>query len=799
MTNIVPASSFDDVPLLEKGDAVEGGIGGASNKQAIALANRDQFLDDKIDALQAADVNADKAGTAQQFMSSHEGDSNPHTQYLLKDDADKAFLKLSGANLPNGAVLLDKDGKIPSVFLDLIQSTYVIVADKAARLALPQTDNLTIAVQADEDTLYYLNGAKDPSVESNWVRGQAATVSGVSRVFGRTGEITAQAGDYTTDQVTESPDKLFTTPAEKQTWGQKQDKLVSGTNIVTLFGKPLLAAGNFAPTPKDMGAAAEKHVHPTSDITDFKRDVLALVGANLFPGKNMTVNYDATTGKITVAASVGSGGDTNSFTVVEKSGAIAGQQFVFNMQPQAKFNLQAFALKSIAGAVSQTYPQDTFAAADANLQSVTSMLAINAGLSLVTSQSKSTSADGSLYSAAVNGDVVSMNITGSVEKIVTPVMTANNAPSGYTASASSQYDSGSSPWKAFDQSSASTWISLNQPSSGSPQWVAIALPAAKRVTRYEVVNRLTGFINSPTAWTLQGFDGSNWNTVDTRTDSNNTGGAVRSYAVTNPGTYSAYRLMVTNCAQAGALTVGDLNLYSMEETKFLLRNASKTYNVVNNALVEVTATVDAAYISANGASNVALSNDMLGTLGASFKVLTGSLTSIGVSQIPKDQIALNKNLTNAGKWAKINSLTMTSTVTGNGKARLAVTKDLTNYFVFDGSAWQSIGTLTADTASASKLLAQGMTQAVVNAITADQWKLLLADSNGSLGSLAFAYALGSSALTDSVVVKSTMYNVDENGSWKLQSPTEVEINWQTDGVVFKTTTAGTYKFGYQIP
>jgi|AGFS01.1.fsa_nt_gi F5/8 type C domain. len=799
MTNIVPTSSFDDVPLLEKGDAVEGGIGGASNKQAIALANRDQFLDDKIDALQAADVNADKAGTAQQFMTSHEGDSNPHTQYLLKDDADKAFLKLSGANLPNGAVLLDKDGKIPTAFLDLIQSTYVIVADKAARLALPQTANLTIAVQADEDTLYYLNGGKDPSVEGNWVKGQAATVSGVSRVFGRTGEITAQAGDYNADQITETANKLFATPAEKQTWGQKQEKLVSGTNIVTLFGKPLLGAGNFAPTPKDMGAAAEKHVHPTSDITDFKKDVLSTVGSNLVPGKNMTLNFDATTGKITLAASLSSGGDDNSFTVVDKIGAIAGQQFVFNFAPQAKYNLQAFALKSIAGAVSQTYPQDTFAAADANLQTITSMLTINAGLSLITSQNKTTAADGSLYSAALNGDVISMNITGSVEKLITPVMTANNAPTGYTASASSQYDSGSPPWKAFDQTSSSTWISLNQPSSGSPQWVAIALPAAKKVTRYEVVNRLTGFINSPTAWTLQGFDGSNWLTLDTRSDTNNTGGAVRSYAVTNPGTYSAYRLMVTNCAQAGALTVGDLNLYSMEDTKFLLSNASKTYNVVNNALVEVTGTVDAAYITANGTSNAAITSSMLATLGTSFKVLTGALTSIGVNHVPRDQIALNKNLTNAGKWAKINSLTMTSTVTGTGKARLAVTKDLINYFVFDGSAWQNIGTLTADTTSATKLLNQGMTQAAVNAITADQWKLLLADSNGSLSSLAFAYALGSTAATDAVTIKSTMYNVDENGSWKLQSPTEVEINWQSDGVVFKTTTAGTYKFGYQIP
>jgi hypothetical protein len=50
--DIIPVSQFDNVPLLDKTDRVEGGLLGASNKQAASLANRTQWLKDAIDALE---------------------------------------------------------------------------------------------------------------------------------------------------------------------------------------------------------------------------------------------------------------------------------------------------------------------------------------------------------------------------------------------------------------------------------------------------------------------------------------------------------------------------------------------------------------------------------------------------------------------------------------------------------------------------------------------------------------------------------------------------------------------------
>ncbi|MGI8487882.1 hypothetical protein [Pectobacterium polaris] len=42
-------------------------------------------------------------------------------------------------------------------------------------------------------------------------------------------------------------------------------------------------------------------------------------------------------------------------------------------------------------------------------------------------------------------------------------------------------------------------------------------------------------------------------------------------------------------------------------------------------------------------------------------------------------------------------------------------------------------------------------------------------------------------------------NVTDASSWKVQSPSEVEIRWRTDSVTFRNATAGNYKLAYQIP
>ncbi|MBQ4774161.1 hypothetical protein F9U44_21990, partial [Pectobacterium versatile] len=72
--------------------------------------------------------------------------------------------------------------------------------------------------------------------------GQEPGVSGVASVFGRTGVVTAQPGDYTADQITETATRKFASPDEKAFWNAKQAELISGTTIRTLFGQSLLGS-----------------------------------------------------------------------------------------------------------------------------------------------------------------------------------------------------------------------------------------------------------------------------------------------------------------------------------------------------------------------------------------------------------------------------------------------------------------------------------------------------------------------------------------------------------------------------
>ncbi|MBW5898724.1 hypothetical protein IM881_19795, partial [Pectobacterium brasiliense] len=111
--------------------------------------------------------------------------------------------------------------------------------------------------------------------------GQEPGVSGVASVFGRTGVVTAQAGDYTADQITETATRKFATPDEKAVWNAKQDALISGTTIRTLFGQSLLGSGDFSPTPAQMGVAAADHTHTTADITDYTQKTKQLIHSSL--------------------------------------------------------------------------------------------------------------------------------------------------------------------------------------------------------------------------------------------------------------------------------------------------------------------------------------------------------------------------------------------------------------------------------------------------------------------------------------------------------------------------------------
>jgi hypothetical protein len=146
-----------------------------------------------------------------------------------------------------------------------------------------------------------------------------------------------------------------------------------------------------------------------------------------------------------------------------------------------------------------------------------------------------------------------------------PVMTGPNTPRGIVTR-SGIYGSTDEAWQAFDSSPTGTqWISETW--TANPVWIGYEWSDGPRqITRYSL-HFVNGSLTSraPRDFQLQGWNGSDWVTVDSRTNEINWGGnEQRHYTVTSPGSYGKYRLYVTedNDARATivAISLGNLTL-----------------------------------------------------------------------------------------------------------------------------------------------------------------------------------------------------------------------------------------------
>lgn len=159
------------------------------------------------------------------------------------------------------------------------------------------------------------------------------------------------------------------------------------------------------------------------------------------------------------------------------------------------------------------------------------------------------------------------------DNVALPSMTSNSLPAGYTA-ASSNAQSGYDAWKAFNGSSTGAVNDLVSSSSPTVPWTLDrALPAAKRVYSYRLIqhsgpgNENWNDLGSPTEWTIRGSnDGVNWTVIDNRSSQPISFGSSILYEVANPGSYSMYRMQVTRAGTGGAsptyIIIGELTYYT---------------------------------------------------------------------------------------------------------------------------------------------------------------------------------------------------------------------------------------------
>ncbi|KFX00333.1 discoidin domain-containing protein [Pectobacterium carotovorum] len=632
--------------------------------------------------------------------------------------------------------------------------------------------------------------------------GQEPGVSGVASVFGRTGIVTAQPGDYTADQITETATRKFASPDEKAIWNAKQDALISGTTIRTLFGQSLLGSGDFSPTPAQMGVAAADHTHTTADITDYTQKTKQLIHSSLEAGTGVALSYNPVNEKTVISATGGGSGSGGSgYIVADRQGATAGQNHVFNITPQSTFNLAAYALKEVAGATNQTYVVDDFGVSSEGNYNVTHAAVFDNTLRPYVGKLYNLVQSGNFYSSPVKSDGKSIEIDA-VNKTLIPAMTANNSSVGYMVDASSEYSTQYAAWTAFNGTLNRYWASKTVPTVANPHWLRITMAAPVLIDTYRITNEnLNPGPLSPKSWMFQGSnDGTTWDTLHTVSNDTRDGrGAVREYTFTNNTPYSSFRILITAQNAGPHVQIGEFEIFRRER---LLINGSdgKWYSANNGILTSVPAPSVAADFYETGflSSGVIPESSLSGIQPVT--IFSSKNIDAKVLYTPHPQIAIQKVASSAALWSQINSAVLTATQTGNGKVRVAVTRDLVNWHVLRSGAWVDVGALSADTVGAEALIADGMTPAEFGGITAAQWTQLFSSNNGVPDSLAFAFALDiTDPVTDVATIDRLVLNVNDASSWKVQTLAEVEIRWRTDSVTFRTTTAGNYKLAYQVP
>lgn len=194
------------------GDQTLSGLGGVASNTAITGATNTKITYDSKGlvtggaSLTAGDIptlNQNTTGTASTITGNI---TKSQVTNLEADLIDKQAT--SQKNTANGYAGLGSDGKLISSQLPSITiSDTFVTASQAAMLALT-AETGDVAVRTDLNKSFILKGT-NPTVLADWQELLTPT-SVVTTVFGRNGAVTAQTGDYTADQITETARKFQT-------------------------------------------------------------------------------------------------------------------------------------------------------------------------------------------------------------------------------------------------------------------------------------------------------------------------------------------------------------------------------------------------------------------------------------------------------------------------------------------------------------------------------------------------------------------------------------------------------------
>lgn len=160
--------------------------------------------------------------------------------------------------------------------------------------------------------------------------------------------------------------------------------------------------------------------------------------------------------------------------------------------------------------------------------------------------------------------------------------------------------------------------------------------------------------------------------------------------------------------------------------------------------------------------------------------------STHITGVPNDKLIFPTDDINISSVDNIDSFTINTDVSGDGVLKIITSIDSgSTWKTWDGSNWVSINPTVSD----AKL--NGMTPAIFNAITSEEWETLRDNAN----TIRFAYYLELSATSDTANADALVSQFDMQGSWKRYKDADYEYISNTTLVV-TVYEDGNYKINY---
>ena len=157
---------------------------------------------------------------------------------------------------------------------------------------------------------------------------------------------------------------------------------------------------------------------------------------------------------------------------------------------------------------------------------------------------------------------------------------------------------------------------------------------------------------------------------------------------------------------------------------------------------------------------------------------------IKMTAVPNDQIVVPKKLISTKSIENIDSVSISSTVGNNTVLKIAVTKDLSKYYSFNGTDWVEVSDIKND----------GNTPTEINGISSENWYKFINGANG----VAFEYFLSITDETDTLNTDKLSMQVDMKGTWQSAlKGTDFNYGYSAnDQLKVTLLTDGSYKINY---